>query len=238
MWVLSFFMTDLSIHQFFCRVPIQSFCKPDLIEYLINNIRGKYLPFSTPFLGYHSPDDALWYQLRRMAYEAMRYSSTDTLRVLYKYGYYIDPDIVESHYFSSACSDIACILMSGVILRDANFGRYHPNFIPIPDRLLRDAVRLDRTAAIQVVLDEKSLPKYHMRLLSYSIAMNSVAIVIQILDNTTLHFRKKHFYRAVTRGYTEIVAEFIRRGFDYSRYKKELIQPALELLKQKMTSQL
>lgn len=225
-WYVSYFLSEMTVYQFFQLLPsLSGTAAPETIELVIKTIRGKFPPFSQrlQYSRAQTPDDELELVMKRIANYAVINRLTDTLRIVYKYGYYVNPDHAEHHYFYSADPDIACLLMVGVIRRDANFGQCFPNSIPIPDRLLREAVLLERTAAIQVVLEEKSLPRYHMRLLSYAIAMNRVPIVIQILDNCVIPLRKKHFYRAVTRGYSAIVSVFISHGFDYSRYNKETI---------------
>lgn len=165
----------------------------------------------------HTPQSLLRFRMDHNLQQSMREGRIDTVTLLYSHGYrlpYLD------RHFKDAHEDLAVVLLSGKIHDSNEYLRVRKRSAGVDTFLLQNIVIRKLDKCVSLILNESEDPEYHLRLLSYATGYNNLKYTVQILDRgmVTVNDYKQHFYRAVSRGHYEIVAEFIRRRVSYDRY--------------------
>lgn len=188
-----------------------------VIQFLIEYVRlanecqpGRQGPYIA------TPEGMLFYRMKGSLQRAVNAELVEQVQILYNHGYRI-PDV--NHCFNDLKEDIAIVILSGLIKDSNHFLKIRGHSSGVQDRVLQNIAHRQLDRCFTLIVNESQDKEYHLRLLSYASGYNNLKYVIQVLDRgiATVNHNKQHFYRVVSRGYLEIVAEFIRRGVSYNQ---------------------
>lgn len=196
----------------FMHYPLPVTISPVAVEYIIHYIPDNYFtPESEtrPYIG--TPASILKYRMRELCIAAADTNRLQLVRLLYSHRYYLYGHHTDN-IFRHADAELASIIMSGLIEQDTHQDS------DVPNDFIHTMTRKGFDKCVAVVINESVRHDYHLRLLSYSVGMNRLDYIQQVLDRgiVTVNDNKQHFYRAVKRLNFPIVTEFIRRGVRYN----------------------